>query len=56
LKRVQYKATEMDAPTEGTAELIFRDKDGKETRSVVHKFGDKGVLMAMYNTDAVSTR
>ena len=47
-----YKATEYRVPTEGKAELIFTDKDGKETfRQTVYDFECSGVLQGSYNKD-----
>ena len=48
-----YKATELRVPTEGKAELVFTDKDGKETfRETVYDFECAGVLQAQYNKDS----
>ena len=48
-----YKATEYRVPTEGKAELIFTDKDGKETfRETVYDFECPGVLQSQYNKDS----
>ena len=48
-----YKATEYRVPTEGKAELIFTDKDGKETfRETVYDFECAGVLQGSYNKDS----
>ena len=47
-----YKATEYRVPTEGKAELVFTDKDGKETfRETVYDFECAGVLQGSYNKD-----
>ena len=47
-----YKATEYRVPTEGKAELVFTDKDGKETfRQTVYDFECSGVLQGSYNKD-----
>ena len=45
-----YKATELRCP-EGKAELVFTDKDGKETRKTVYDFECSGVLTGQYNKD-----
>ena len=47
-----YKATEYRVPTEGKAELVFIDKDGKETfRETIYDFECSGVLQGSYNKD-----
>ncbi|MBQ9099340.1 MAG: NADP-dependent isocitrate dehydrogenase [Clostridia bacterium] len=48
-----YKATEYRVPTEGKAELVFTDKEGKETfRETVYNFECPGVLQGSYNKDS----
>lgn len=47
-----YKATEFRIPGEGKAELVFTDKDGKETRETIYDFECPGVLQGMYNKDS----
>ncbi|MBR3893756.1 MAG: NADP-dependent isocitrate dehydrogenase [Clostridia bacterium] len=48
-----YKATEYRVPTEGKAELVYTDKDGKETfRQTVYDFECAGVLQGSYNKDS----
>ncbi|MCQ2462574.1 MAG: NADP-dependent isocitrate dehydrogenase [Clostridia bacterium] len=46
-----YKATEMRVP-EGKAELVFTDRDGKETRETVYDYECPGVLQGMFNKDS----
>ncbi len=47
-----YKATEYRVPSEGRAELVFTDKEGKETfRETVYDFECPGVLQGSYNKD-----
>ena len=46
-----YKATELRVH-QGKAELLFTDKDGKETRQTVYDFECPGVLMGQYNKDS----
>ncbi len=47
-----YKATEYRVPAEGKAELVFTDKNGKETfRETVYDFECSGVLQGSYNKD-----
>lgn len=47
-----YKATEFRIEGEGKAELVFTDKDGKETRETIYDFECPGVLMGQYNKDS----
>ena len=47
-----YKATEFRIPGEGKAELVFTDKEGKETRETIYDFECPGVLMGQYNKDS----
>ncbi|MBQ9802314.1 MAG: NADP-dependent isocitrate dehydrogenase [Clostridia bacterium] len=48
-----YKATEYRVPAEGRAELVFTDKDGRETfRETVYDFECAGVLQGSYNKDS----
>ncbi len=48
-----YKATEYRVPAEGTAELVFTHKDGKETfRETIYDFECAGVLQGSYNKDS----
>ena len=48
-----YKATEYRVPQEGKAELVFTDKNGKETfRETVYDFECPGVLQGSYNKDS----
>ena len=48
-----YKATEYRVPGEGKAELVFTDKEGKETfRETVYNFECGGVLQGQYNKDS----
>ena len=48
-----YKATEYRVPTEGRAELVFTDKNGKETfRETVYDFECAGVLQGSFNKDS----
>ncbi len=45
-----YKAAELRVP-EGKAELVFTDRDGKETRKTIYDFECPGVLSGQYNKD-----
>ena len=48
-----YKCTEYRVPTEGKAELVFTDKDGRESfRQTVYDFECPGVLQGSYNKDS----
>ena len=48
-----YKATEYRVPAEGKAELVFTDKNGKETfRETVYDFECPGVIQGSYNKDS----
>ena len=47
-----YKSTEYRVPTEGKAELVFTDSEGKETfRKTIYDFECPGVLQGSYNKD-----
>ncbi len=47
-----YKNTEMQIDAGSRCELVSTDKDGKETRSLIHDFGETaGVIQGMHNTD-----
>lgn len=45
-----YKSTELRVP-EGKAELVFTDREGKETRKTIYDFECSGVLTGQYNKD-----
>ena len=45
-----YKAVDMKVGA-GKAELVYTDKNGRETRMTVHEFDGDGVLLGMHNTD-----
>ena len=47
-----YKNTEMKAPAGSKAELVVTDKDGNESRQLIHNFAGDGIVMGMHNTDA----
>ncbi len=44
-----YKAAEMTVETAGKAELVFTDKNGKETRETIYDFECGGVLQGQFN-------
>ena len=46
-----YKNVEIDVPGEGTAKLVFTDKEGNTTEEVIHEFKGPGVIQGMHNTD-----
>ena len=46
-----YKNTEMQVPENSRCELVCTDKDGNETRSLIHDFEGSGVIQGMHNTD-----
>ena len=47
-----YKNVEHRAEGPGTAELVFTDAEGNETRQVIHEFKGPGVVQGVHNTDA----
>ncbi len=47
-----YKNTEMQVPANSKCELVCTDKDGNETRSLIHQFGESaGIIQGMHNVD-----
>ncbi len=47
-----YKNTELKVPDGSKCELVYTDKDGNETRSLIHDFnGTDGVIQGLHNTD-----
>ncbi len=47
-----YKNTEMQVPSDSKCELVCTDKDGVETRQLIHKFeGTSGIIQGLHNTD-----
>ena len=47
-----YKAAELAAPEGSTAELVYTDSEGKETRKKIYDFECSGVLTGQYNKDS----
>ena len=47
-----YRDTELKVPANGKAELVVTDKDGNETRALIHDFDGDGIILGMHNTDA----
>ena len=50
-----YRDTELRVPANGKAELVVTDKDGNETRALIHDFDGEGIILGMHNTDASIT-
>lgn len=46
-----YKNTEIKVPCEGTAELVFRAKDGSVISEVIHNFDGPGIIQGIHNTN-----
>ncbi|MBQ5791202.1 MAG: NADP-dependent isocitrate dehydrogenase [Clostridia bacterium] len=47
-----YKNTEMQVPAGSKCEIVCTDKDGNETRSLIHQFGESaGIIQGMHNVD-----
>ncbi|MCQ2407226.1 MAG: NADP-dependent isocitrate dehydrogenase [Oscillospiraceae bacterium] len=46
-----YKNTEMQVKGGGKAELVWTDKDGKETRQLIHEFTGDGIIQGLHNRD-----
>ena len=46
-----YKNTEMRVQGGGKAELVWTDKNGNETRQLIHEFTGDGVIQGMHNRD-----
>ena len=47
-----YKATEIDVPGPGRAELVFTGEDGTVIRELIHDFKGAGVIQGQHNVDA----
>ena len=48
-----YKNSEMKVSDGSTAELVVTDKDGNETRQLIHKFsGSDGIIQGLHNINA----
>lgn len=48
-----YKNSEMKVADGSTAELVMTDKDGNETRQLIHKFsGSDGIIQGLHNINA----
>lgn len=47
-----YKNTEMVVDADSKAELVVTDKDGKETRALIHDFKTPGIIQGLHNIDA----
>lgn len=47
-----YKNTEMQVPDGSKCELVCTDKDGNETRALIHEFNNSaGIIQGMHNID-----
>ena len=46
-----YKNTELQVKGGGKAELVFTDKDGNETRQLIHEFTGDGIIQGLHNID-----
>jgi len=46
-----YKNVEMQAPAGSKAELVLTDKDGNETRELIHDFKGSGIIQGLHNRD-----
>jgi len=46
-----YKNAEIRTETGGTAEIVFTDKNGNETRETIMELDGPGILQGMHNTD-----
>ena len=46
-----YKNTEMQVKGGGKAELVWTDKDGNETRQLIHEFTGDGIIQGLHNRD-----
>ena len=48
-----YKNTEMQVPAGSKCELVCTDKNGVETRSLIHEFGESsGIIQGLHNIDS----
>ncbi len=48
-----YKNTEMQVPAGAKCEIVCTDKNGNETRSLIHQFGGSaGIVQGLHNVDA----
>ena len=46
-----YKNTEMQVKGGGKAELVWTDRNGNETRQLIHEFTDDGIIQGLHNRD-----
>lgn len=47
-----YKGVEARVPAGAKAEIVITDKDGTETRTLIHDFASEGIVQGVHNTDA----
>lgn len=46
-----YKASEVRVPDGAKAEILVTDKDGNQTKTLIHEFKSAGVVQGMHNID-----
>ena len=46
-----YKNSELRVDANSKAELVVTDKDGKETRKLIHDFNSAGIIQGVHNVD-----
>ncbi len=46
-----YKNSELQVPANAKAELVVTDKDGNETRKLIHDFKTDGIIQGVHNVD-----
>ncbi len=44
-----YKGVEMKVPAAGKTELVYTDKDGVQTKELIHEFDGPGIIQGMHN-------
>ncbi len=47
-----YKAVDMKIPEAGKAEIVFTDKNGNETRQLIHNFECEGIIQGQHNLNS----
>jgi len=47
-----YKDVEFKVNEPGTAELVFTNEKGEQTRQVIHEFQGKGIILGMHNLNS----
>ena len=46
-----YKGVEVRVPEGAKAELVVTDKDGKQTKTLIHSFDSEGIVQGVHNLD-----